>query len=66
MSNIASYLTRRLNAKNVKVSSYFDMNNHVRITFIINDIEYVIYLPRYNSDSYYDDYFSTNYPELLL
>jgi hypothetical protein len=66
MNNLASYIVRRLKAEKPRVGNFLRMDNTTYVHFVVNNIEYEMHLPKYENDAYYHDYFSRNYPELLL
>jgi hypothetical protein len=63
MTSIENYLWSRLNATNV---SFVKMDNTTITYFTVNDTKYEVWLPKYETYTYYRDYFSCTYPELLL
>lgn len=65
-STLKSYLKNKIKAKEVVVGVYVKMDNTVFVAFTVNDIGYELKLPKNKPESYYDDYFSRNYPELLI
>jgi hypothetical protein len=66
MTSIGNYLWSRLNATYVREGNFVKMDNTTIIHFTVNDTKYEVWLPKFQNNSYYDDYFSRNYPELLL
>jgi hypothetical protein len=66
MTSIEHYLGSRLNAKHMRVGDFVKMDNTTIVTFVVDTTKYEVWLPKYETYSYYHDYFSRNYPELLL
>jgi hypothetical protein len=66
MTSIEHYLGSRLKAKHIRVGDFVKMDNTTIVTFVVNGIDYELKLPKFETFTYYRDYFSRNYPELLL
>lgn len=66
MTSIEHYLKSRLKAQNVMVGAFVIRDNTTIVTFVVGTTEYEVWLPKYETFTYYNDYFSRNYPELLL
>lgn len=66
MTSIEHHLKSRLKAQNVMVGAFVKMDNTTIVTFVVGTTEYKVWLPKYETFTYYDDYFSRNYLELLL
>jgi hypothetical protein len=65
-SNLKAYLKKSVKAQEVIVGVFVKMDNTTFVSFTANGIDYELKLPKNEPESYYHDYFSRNYPELLL
>jgi hypothetical protein len=65
-SSLKAYLKNVVKAQEVVVGAFVRMDNTTFVSFIVNGIDYELKLPKHETYPYYHDYFSRNYPELLL